>query len=1275
MKTRLFFLFFCLFLLFSTITPEFLNSQTSGLSQPKTLKTNGYNKQWKQVDSLYNAGLPKSAIEIVNRIYSQAKKEGNKPEYIKAIIYRFKLQSDFQEDVLVKTIQDLKTEIRSSSEPVHQILNSILAEVYWKYYQNNRYRFQGRTQIPDNKEDSIQTWDLATISNYITKTYLHSLDNPGLLKGIPIGEYMEILSFNENQGKGKTIDPVAAAFRPTLYDFLAWRSLDYFMSNDVPVKVAASAFQLDDPGYFSLARAFIKMPINLIPPVTSSMEYYAITILRDLTAFHFNDKNPQALIDEELQRFSYLLRTAVVEGKDSLYLLSLNQFEKDSDDSPWSTDISYAIANFLFTIGQEYRPLESEKHKWDIKSSLEYCENAIRRFPESDGAKRCRTLEENIRRSSLEITTEYAINPDKPSLGLLELRNISTVWFRLIKVDPEATQNKISTMNQQEILKYYTSLASVRSWSVVLPTDGDFQKHSVEISIPAVSKGYYILLCSSDKDFGSDKQAITFSSFYSTQISYISQRTPKGGFNFYILDRETGNPLQNVPAEAWTKYYNYTSRRYETRKMNDYVTDNNGFFSIPPLTLGTNYSGFFIKLKVKDDLFITDNIYQDPFTEKPEKPALHTYFFTDRAIYRPGQTIYFKGIIIEQAGDDQKLKPDLKTTVTFTDVNYQKISEQTFVTNEFGSFNGMFIAPQGVLLGQVTISNGSGSVVLSVEEYKRPTFMVTFNPLEGNYRVSDSIILKGKATGYAGNNIGGASVRYRVVRTARFPFWNSRWSIPFPISPEIEITNGTTHSLINGDFSITFKAIPDRTIPRSNNPVFDYLIYADVTDINGETQSNQANVSAGYISLLIGSDLPEKINIAKDTVIKVTTKNLNGRPTPANVQVTITRLSQPDRLFRKRMWKRADRSIINQKDFYLEFPFDVYDDEDNPEKWQAESISETTINTKDDSIVSLQHLSSRLPSFAPLKPGFYRMILSAKDPFGENVETKTFFTVFDPSSKELSINTMNWFVPLKTSCEPGEKAQFLIGSKDENINVIYEIWAHDSLQSRQWLKLTNRQMLVEIPVKEDYRGNCAVNFLFIRHNRVFQNSQMITVPYPSKKLGISFESFRDKLSPGQNEEWKITIKDPAGKGAEAEFLTAMYDESLDLFSPNTWNFSLSRKYFLSNPWEVTNSFKIAAGTYNPLHTVAGEYTGRDYPQLNWFGYNYFNASRYGTGILKMSDRNVSGIEPMIQPGGGKEHVGENIPVPPMDMNLEVKQKPEKAPVPVMPAYQVRRVFR
>ena len=1282
MKTKPFILGFVLFF---TSLPLFATHQLA--SSPTRQLASYYDHQWKKVDSLSNLGLPKSALVIVNKIYDQAKKEKNDPQYIKAVIFRLKLKAEYREEAVTASIREIRTEIKQSREPARQILNSILAEIYQTYYQNNRYRFQDRTQVLNKTSDSIQTWDLKTLTRKTVRTYLLSLQNPVLLQSLPIGNFEELMIKPESQGKkaAKMTGENKTGYRPTLYDFLCWRALDYFSGNESPDKVSAEPFSLDQTSYFRQVHEFAAMKLEL-PLDSSSFLAYALKIYHDLATFHSNDKDPRALIDEEIHRFEFLKDNSIINGKDSLYLDALKKLEQTHLASPYSTNITYAIASFLKEHGSQYSPGESQKYKWNLKEAFDYCTHAIDRFPQSTGANNCKLLAGEIEKPALQVQTEYAVVPLKPSLALIEFRNVKTLYFRLVKTDPEVNQEKTMNRSREELVSYYTGLAFQNNWSLDLPNDGDFQSHRMEILIPELAVGFYILIASSDPEFKDAGQVIAWVPFFSTQISYISQRNEKSEEEFYILDRETGIPLKNIVAEVFHKDYNLKIKKWENQKLGEYVTDENGHFSLPAVPQNLSYNNVFLRLRMKDDLFITGNYYQYPVNEINEKTTLKTFFFTDRGIYRPGQIIYFKGILLEKKGDNLSIKPGLQTTTVFTDVNSQKIAEQTFTSNEFGSFNGSFVIPQGLLPGTMTISNGSGSATISVEEYKRPTFEVSFVPVEGNYRLNDSVTLTGKAVAYAGNNIDGAAVKYRVVRSARFPFRERGWWFPMPSIPETEIMQGVLKTAGDGSFNIKFKAFPDLSINKSSKPVFDYVIFADVTDINGETQSANESVSVGYISLLIGLDVPEKLDPARDTLFHLTATNLNGRKTPTTVTVNIQRLHQPDRFFVLRQWAKPEFVGMTEKDFHSTFPNNVYADENIIAKWPVEQdMLKKEINTATDSLFRFSQIASRsadgqwrMADGAVLPQGTYLLTLKAKDPYGEEVEQKATFVIYDPSFAMVPVPEIDWFVPIKTSGEPGEKAKFLVGSRAENVNVLYEIHVHDTLFSRQWLKLSNNQVLVEIPILEKFRGNFSVNFVFIRYNRSFQHTVSIYVPYTNKKLDIKFETFRNKLYPGQQEEWKIRITDAAKKGVKAEYLTTMYEASLDVFAPNSWSFSVLHDYYSSLPWEVSGGFRTSSGLYYPLNYTSGEYFFPTYEELNWFGFGLVGGGRYreyGGARMQMA-KSAGFIAPMIAADAVSKE--ETIPPPPPAGSLDgrsgetnkVAKKVEK-----QAGVQIRRDFR
>ncbi len=1154
-----------------------------------------YAKDWQKVDSLVKKGLPRSALKLVAKIYYKAKNENNIQQFIKANIYKIKLRSEYEEDFMKKNIDELNIEIKKAAFPTKQILHSVLAEIYWRYYQANRYKFLNRTETVNYNEEDINTWDLNKIVYQVKKNYLMSLENPDELKKIALKTYDLVLI----KGKG------SKKFRPGLYDFLAHRAVDFFMNAEPGLTEPAYKFELDKKEYFEPCKDFIK--INILSKDSLSNKFYAIKILKDLIAFHIDDKNPQALIDVDLKRLKFLKQNSVLELKDSLYLQALLNLEKKYSDYPNSTDVSYEIANEYYKRGALYKPLESEKYKWDKKKAYQCCEAAVKRFPDSDGAKNCKILQQQIKKISLSMTTEYANPSKKPFLGLLSYKNIKKTYFRIIKINPEKDKKLKRKHNRENLIDDYLKLYPSKEWELLLPDDSDYQKHSVEIKMPELPTGYYIVLVGTDKYFSYNHNLVAYNSFWISNISYISQKRKNGIYEFYVLDREKGTPLKNVNIETYYKAYNYKKRDNEFKHWKSFKTDKQGFFEMQSLPPGSNSKSFYVKFIDKDDIFITDNyFYQFAYSSRESKKYLKTFFFTDRAIYRPGQTIFFKGIILEKEGGKYKIKPHHKTTVIFYDVNRKEISRLNLVSNDYGSFNGSFTAPVGVLNGQMHISNESGNIFFSVEEYKRPKFEVIFKKIKDSYKLGKTVKVNGIAKAYAGYNIDSAKVKYRVIRTARFPYWNYWWRGYSPTSPEMEITNGITFTNGKGEFVIDFTAIADLSIEKKYKPIFNYTIYADVTDINGETHSSQKTISAAYTALLIDVNIPENLNKDKKNEFKIKTSTLNGEFEAAKGNISIYKLKQPDKVFRERLWQRPDKFIMNKKEFHALFPYDVYNDENDISKWQkVKQVLNYNFNTKEDTLLKINNLSE-------WTYGDYVLKIKSKDKYGSDIEKLSYFKVFSTKAKVIPDNSPNWFYMIKDKGEPGEDISFLIGTKYKNVHVVFEIQHKDSVLSKQWLKLNNQQKIIKIPIKEKYRGNFNINLTFVKNNRSYQNESIINVPYTNKQLDFEFETFRDKLLPGDNEVWKIKIKDKIkGDKVAAEMLCSMYDESLDALRKNKWFFDIYKTYYSSISWDTRDAFKTKFSkiyTEKPINIETPVY--RDYDRLNWFGFNYYGHLRY-----------------------------------------------------------------
>ncbi|HZL12339.1 MAG TPA: alpha-2-macroglobulin family protein [Prolixibacteraceae bacterium] len=1167
-----------------------------------SIAQNNYSSEWQEVDSLSNLGQSQTALNRVIQIYDQTKASNQADQFVKASLYRMKLEADFQEDYFEKTIERTQLEIQTAKAPVRQILHSILAELYWRYYQINRWQIHGRSETSGFLTDDIKTWDLKKLVSACMENYALSLSEKDLLRNTELTSYSEILIKQKDSEK----------FRPTLFDFLAYRAIDFYSSTEAGLTKPANTFLMNSADYFDTSGKFAAL--NISSPDTISFEFLALQLYQEVISFHLEDKDPAALIDTDLERLSFVLQKSILPEKDSLYLAALDHLKNQYKNHQSSTEVAYEIAVQLSNDNEQevipykgrstFNQVISEKNKWDKKQAVEICQESIKRFPDSFGANNCRSLIESIKQSSLSVTTNYATIIGKPSLALVNYRNVPKVYFRILKMDPE-NNRQLQEKEEQIRLEKYLDIKPERSWEQALPDDGDYRNHSAEVKIPEMSKGFYVLLSSSDASFPAKSVTITANSFWVSNISYLSRDATNGITEIVVLNRESGQALSGVKVQPFYRDYNSISRKPEISAGDVFVSDQSGMVSIPSRKDNYRYNQFYLRFSSKEDQLITESYFSSySFPDNETKAFIQTHFFTDRAIYRPGQAIYFKGIVLERKGDDVKIKNRYKTEVTFSDANGQLVSKLNLTTNEFGSFAGSFTAPQGVLTGTMIIACPSGLVSVQVEEYKRPKFEVVFDPVKGSYKLGEMITIKGKATAYAGSTISDAKVNYRVVRQAHFPYYGWSWR-GLPASSEMEITNGETVTGSDGSFDVTFKAIPDFSIDRKTNPVFSYTVYADVADLNGESHSAETSVSVGTRALLIKTDLEDEINLKKGFQFSLSTTNLNGEKQNASGNISIFKLRTPEQVLYSRKWQRPDKFTMTKAEFEKSFPGEVYNDEDDVTTWAKEStVYSGNFNTPADSLFKPENA---------FQPGMYLIEIKSKDAFGEELVYKKYVNAFQPQSGKAETVSPVSFRLLTPVAEPGQDVQFLIGTPLKKANVIYEIIQDDKVLNRVILSLNKEQKLIRIPVKEEYRGNFSINMVMVKNNRSFMESRQITVPYTNKTLDIQFATFRNKLLPGQEEEWQITLRDYKGEKVAAEMLAGMYDASLDAFVPHNWAFNIFNSYYRDQSWNDNQCFGFRPGDQFNYPEISFPSELREYDQLNWFGFG----DGYSGGRIKM----------------------------------------------------------
>jgi len=1209
-----------------------------------------YKMLWVEVDNLNNKGLPQSALEKTDQIYKLADEQGETTHLIRALLMRIKLRSDYQEHFLETSIAELRAEINGKPEPARQIMHSILAELYWRYYTANRGLFLNRTYTITNDSD-ISTWDLKKLVHETSLNYDRSLENPDLLKDIALTDYNFILLLKEGSKK----------FRPTIYDLLAHRAVDFYMNEEKSVAQPAERFEIDDPVYFSKAKDFSKL--DIVTKDKSSFSAKTLVLLRDLIDFHLRDKDPAALIDVDLKRLRYVYGLYTGEDKDERYKNVLKDLILENEKDPSSTEASFELAKLYVNLGQQYDAFQQKQYQWNYKNAKIIIDKAINTFPDSRGARNCSTLLPTLDAKELAIRLNYANVEGKKSLAFLRYRNVKKVYLRVLKMDAGLDQDLRQQRSNEKLIQTYLSIEPDTSWNISPPNVYDFQSHSIEFPIPELEKGYYVLLTSDNEEF-SGSGLISHVHFWSTNLSFISKNTEVGKIDLYVLNRDNGMAVEGARIDVFMRKYDYGARKYLMNNIDLLTTDKHGYATMEHS--GSKAQSLYFRFSSQADTFMTENFFylRDP---RPDRdPLIKTYFFTDRAIYRPGQTVYFKGIVVEGKENNYKIRMDEKTTVGLYDVNGKRIREMEMTSGEYGSFQGSFMLPESALTGQFRISNGKGNVYFSVEEYKRPTFQVNINPLKGSYRLNEEIEITGMVSSYSGNPVDNADIKYRVIRKTWFP----RWYWPIPHGQEQAITNGSTTSDTDGNYTFNFKAIPDFKADKHYRPVFYYTIFIDVTDITGETQTTQKTIAVGYKSTIVNIEIPEIISKRQtNTSFDVSTTNLNGEKVRANLNVAVYRLEAPKNILRSRPWPQPDTFLLKEKDFKNQFPGDVYRNEDEMTTWKHdELIMELKLITPRDSLLSLGEINK-------WDDGPYVLIIKTTDRYSEEITVEKYFRLYDEKKNRMPGPMAEFFINDRETVQPGENVVIHLGTSYSDVQLLYELSNDRRVFKKEWLEIDNETTEITIPVLEEYRGGVTAEFTWIKENRSYQKMLHLIVPFNNKKLNIAFTTFRSELQPGDTEEWEVKITNPDGSVAAAELLASMYDASLESFRPHNWEFSLYRFLRYGQPWIARNAFsqasssmlsKIPPSVFKPPVT-------QEYDQLNWFGYSFYG---YGYPMLNRNSMFRDELK-MAAPGLATQAEGEIMDdgEEPSNISGQPEEKPEISPEKEMKDMPVRRNFQ
>ncbi|MCP4054010.1 MAG: alpha-2-macroglobulin, partial [Mesoflavibacter sp.] len=571
-----------------------------------------------------------------------------------------------------------------------------------------------------------------------------------------------------------------------------------------------------------------------------------------------------------------------------------------------------------------------------------------------------------------------------------------------------------------------------------------------------------------------------------------------------------------------------------------------------------------------------------------------------------------KAIAIKTLKEKSEVLQNEAVYAILYNVNNEEVGRLELKTNDFGSVAGEFILPNSGLNGQYRIqilgknhTFDNGRHYFSVEEYKRPKFEANFNPITETFKINDSITIKGNAKAYAGSNISDAKVTYTVKRKVQYPTW-WYWRRPYFNNEAQEITHGETTTNNKGEFDITFKAIPDQSVDQKSQPVFNYEVTADVTDINGETRSTTTIVNVGYHALTATISVKSKLDkSSKDHTIQIDTKNLNGEFVPAKGTIKIYKLKAPNQVLRHRPWDAPDYHNLSETEFKTLFPHDAYKNEDDSKFWnKGELVFSEEFNTENTKDVKLGNIRK-------WESGKYLIVLESKDKFGQLVKDETRTTLYSEKDNTVSDNQLFTITTNKDSYQPNDTAIITFGSAATNLTVFIDVEKDNRIINSNKYVINNEKKTIRIPITNKDVGGFAVHYSFAAFNSYTANTLAISVPYPKTDLEIETTTFRDKIQPGTDETWSFKIKGPKGEKISAEILASMYDASLDQFKSHSWDFNPLYKPIYNPNRNQNNGNSFGQRGFRVINNNKNyyNYPTQQYDQINWFGLSFGNSYR------------------------------------------------------------------
>ncbi|MBO6081150.1 MAG: hypothetical protein J6P54_09315 [Bacteroidales bacterium] len=1024
---------------------------------------------------------------------------------------------------------------RTQRDPVaNAIWHSCMAQFLSDYYSSNRYRLGQRTEVADETPADYKEWDARTFDCRIREEYLASLKNADATQRVVATSYSAIV---ENT---RDVRP-----EHTLYDILAQRTLSYLRSKLKSDDNPAPSLR-QDPALWD-SDAFLNVPLSLSD--TNDNVTNILFVYQSLEKYHDKQHHETLRTNYLLERFDFMrLRGLTPDNSLTWYIELLTRYGETCADKEAYGYVAYKLGTLYADRSDDYDAELHPEFRNDLVTAAEYLKASLQKAsPKAkspDYEYDAKELLKKIQNRVLQIRPQYLAFPtESPLLVDVEYKDVTKAYIRLIPI----SNTTFEQVTAKGIFDYFGNVISIKpsfQETVDLPDFQDHRKHVGHYIIPRQKVGGYILIISSKPVLKTYKDCDEIVYIQVSDI-HIVVRDQDQQIEYMVVNRQTGEPLENATIT-------YTTGKSTKRTLK---TDRNGMATTNKAN-GRSYHSDVVVEWNKQVLHLTGTNYLWTRSQE-EKTITQCDLFLDRKLYRPGQTVYFKGIVSETVtshGETRQiqLKPYQEVTVHLYDANDQEIDVKTLTTNDFGSVSGTFDLPADGLTGRFTIQvkiNGKeyiGANYFSVEEYKRPTFEVTLNAPAEAVKVGQTVTVKGTAEALSGYPIDGAAVSYKVTRRTEFPWWRYRC----PSSDSRTILTGTTETDADGSFTIAFPTEEDLALKRYT-PLYVYDVEAVVTDINGETHTETSTVRVSRRSLQLAVSLPEEIELSEtDNMFSVSLKNISDVPQNGEILYEIYQLKTPDRYYFP--VSEADATLMPLAQLQENFPNLDFQHESQQEKWDSVRIATGTISCS-----ATSQNSFSFPHLAGLPKGYYRVKFKAQDPSGDWIEVERTTHLYSKKENQCSGYKQLWHDfnqnnPLYSlgkagySIDAGETLKFSFGTYLDHARVLCEIAHNDSVVFAKWYELRNKTVSIALPTKQTDRGTLSVHLYMMAENNTFEITPNIKIVNHLQDIRFEFLRFRDKTLPGSQEELQVRLTDKDGKPISAELLCSMYDYSLDV---------------------------------------------------------------------------------------------------------------------------------